>query len=118
MAVSSLVLRHTWPAVFWSIQLQRGNVTLSHYMPRQSLIVPGFLGFQDSRDMNVATSALRTGRIYPQKIALVPISVRGWGDPRAIVRPEELSQRRVLLIPAGIEPVTFWLVAQCKYGVI
>ena len=89
------------------------KVKLSLYgpdMPRGLLKLPRTFTQSAHEGGNVVSPT--TGRLYPQRRSLVPISVSGWVDPRYIVRSERLSKWKNAKAPSGIATATFWLVSQ------
>ena len=92
------------------------KVTQSLYRRGQAQRIPWGWGSHISRQLaheDGRLSALCTGRLYPQEIFLVLIYVRGWVDPKAIVRSEGFYvDENFHWHRWRIEPATFRLVAQ------
>jgi hypothetical protein len=92
------------------------RVKQSLYRPREALRDPGVWGLQISRQ-----SAHESGKVVntkhrpPLPSEIIPGThfVRGWVDPRAIVRPEALYQWKIPVTPSGIDRKNFRLIAQC-----
>ena len=90
----------------------------SLFRPGQALRVPGGCGSQILRQ-----SVHESGKFVnpthrpplppPHEIFLVPISSKGFVNPRAIVWPEGLCLWKIPMTPSGIDPATFRLVVQC-----
>jgi hypothetical protein len=90
----------------------------SPYRPAQAHRVPGGWGSQifrqSAHEGGKVVSLTHRPPLPPGNMkCLVLISVRGWVDPRATVRPKGLCQRKIPMRLSGIEPATLRFVAQC-----
>jgi hypothetical protein len=74
--------------------------------------LPHFLEKRFLDGGKVVSLTRRPAALYPPGKFLVPISVRGWVDRRAIVRLEGLGQLKNPITSSGIEPAALRLVAQ------
>lgn len=63
--------------------------------------------------MAVRLSILFTGCPFPPGRILVPISVRSWVDPAAIMQLEVLGQLKNSVTSSEFKPITLQLVTQC-----
>jgi hypothetical protein len=107
--LTTLYLYHTqYDTATWKVKQ-------SDYRPGQTLRAPGIWGSHISRQLSHEGGkviSLTPGLLYTQEVFMLLISVRGWDNPRAIVRPEGLCQWKIPMPPSIIETAAFRLLAQ------
>ena len=98
-------------SVVWSVT--NTGFLQSLYRPGQALRVATWLELPYFKTIGTWNWPGCQPYLYPKEIFLVLISVTGWVASRAKVNLEGLCQWKLLMLPSGIEPMTFQLVAQC-----
>jgi len=84
-------------------------VNQSHYRPE---VPTGFQEVKVHRLRNKVVSLTHRPLFTPRKYAWYSVLLRGWVDPRVIVRSEGLCQWKIPMTPSGIKLATFQFVAQ------
>ena len=93
------------------------KIKQSLYRPGQALRIPGDWGSQISKrsphEGGKFVSPTLQPPLIPQIIFLVPISVKGWVDPRTIVRLEEFEPSRYRLEAQWLNKLRHRVPLQC-----
>jgi hypothetical protein len=100
MAFLKFVWRHKIHLPFWLFRALLSMLKLkkqSHYRPGQALKV---------------VSPTHRRPLPPRKYFWYSFLLESWVNPRFVVRPEGLCQRKIPMTPSGIEPAAFRLVVQ------
>ena len=96
---------------------------LSNSIPQSSRAVKQSLGLQEADAPRISSQSAHEGDkvvspthrlpLLPRKHSSYSFLLEAQSTPPVLVRPEGLSQRKILITPTGNKPVTFRLVAQC-----